>query len=170
MTPLQPPDSHHLRAAIGWLELGNPVEAQEECGHIAPGLHHHPEVLKVRWEIFAKAKKWELAAEIANRTIQMQPENPFGYIHLAFALHEMKRTQEAWDTVLPIADKFPALWTIPYNLSCYASQMGQLEAAEKWLKVAMNIDEDAVMESAATDPDLDPLRASNRGAIWNRLK
>ncbi len=28
--PLEPPDSFHLEAAMGWLELGNHLEANEE--------------------------------------------------------------------------------------------------------------------------------------------
>ena len=30
MKPLEPPDSLHLQAAQGWLELGNHIEANEE--------------------------------------------------------------------------------------------------------------------------------------------
>ena len=32
--PLAPPDTHHLRAALGWLELGNHVEANAELEQI----------------------------------------------------------------------------------------------------------------------------------------
>ena len=35
MKSLQPPDSYYLRAAIGWLELGNHLEANEELEKIA---------------------------------------------------------------------------------------------------------------------------------------
>jgi DNA polymerase III alpha subunit (gram-positive type) len=58
MKKLQSPDSHHLQAAIGWLELGNHLEANEELERIAPTLRVHPDVLEIRWEIFAKEKKW----------------------------------------------------------------------------------------------------------------
>jgi hypothetical protein len=36
MKHLQPPNSHHLQAAIGWLELGNHKEANEELEKVAP--------------------------------------------------------------------------------------------------------------------------------------
>jgi hypothetical protein len=36
MNPLEPPDSIHLQAAQGWLDLGNPIEANEELEKIAP--------------------------------------------------------------------------------------------------------------------------------------
>src|ERR1035438_2514329 len=35
MKPLEPPDSLHLQAAQGWLELGNHVEADAELDNIA---------------------------------------------------------------------------------------------------------------------------------------
>jgi hypothetical protein len=59
MPPLQPPDSTHLQAAEGWLELGNPLEANEELEKITPELRPQPDVLRVRWQIYAAAKEWE---------------------------------------------------------------------------------------------------------------
>ena len=35
MNPLRPVDLHHLRAAEGWLELGNVAEAREELDNIS---------------------------------------------------------------------------------------------------------------------------------------
>ena len=51
--PLEPPDSIHLKAAEGWLELGNQPEANEELEKIAPELRVHPDVLEIRWQIYA---------------------------------------------------------------------------------------------------------------------
>src|ERR1017187_3279090 len=50
MKPLEPPDSHHLSAAIGWLGLGNWREANEELEKITSELRGHPDVLEVRPE------------------------------------------------------------------------------------------------------------------------
>jgi hypothetical protein len=47
MKPLQPPDSHHLSAAIGWIGLSHCQEANEELEKIVPGLRAHPDVLEV---------------------------------------------------------------------------------------------------------------------------
>ena len=48
------------------------------------------------------------------------PDEPVGWIHRSYVLHEQKRTREAWDLLLPAAKKFPEDFTIPYNLACYA--------------------------------------------------
>jgi hypothetical protein len=50
--PLEPPDSIHLQAAQGWLELGDHIEASEELEKITPQLRAHPDVLKARWEVY----------------------------------------------------------------------------------------------------------------------
>ncbi|MDB6123712.1 MAG: hypothetical protein JWQ71_2705 [Pedosphaera sp.] len=51
LTPLETPDTHYLRAAEGWYELGNPFEAGRELEQITPTQWAHPEVLKVRAKI-----------------------------------------------------------------------------------------------------------------------
>ena len=78
ITALQPPDCFHLEAAQGWLELGNPAEADDELDKITPELRAHPDVLKVRWEICAAAKKWDAALEIAAALVRLAPDDPFG--------------------------------------------------------------------------------------------
>ncbi len=56
MSKLRPRGSTQLETADGWLELGNHVEANVELEKIAPQFRAHPEVLKVRWQIYAAAK------------------------------------------------------------------------------------------------------------------
>lgn len=162
---MEPPDSHHLSAAQGWLELGNHVEANEELEHITPSLRAHPDVLEVRWQIYAHAKKWEACVEIADAIIKLDPNRPESWVHRSFALHELKRTQEAFDQLLPVADRFPKVWTVPYNLSCYCAQLGRLEECQEWLKKAMAIDDHTVKRTAIGDPDLKPLWDSMGGTL-----
>src|ERR1043165_4852280 len=106
MKPLEPPDSVHLLAAQGWVELGDHLEANVELQNIGPQLRGHPDVLEVRWHICAKAKKWPDCVEIAEGIIQLAPNRVDGWLHRSFALHEMRRTQEAFDQLVPVVDKF----------------------------------------------------------------
>jgi tetratricopeptide (TPR) repeat protein len=162
--PLEPPDSFHLSAAVGWLELGNWREADEELEKIAPALRAHPDVLEIRWAIHAKAGKWEQCVDIGNDLINADAENSSGWIHRSFALHELKRTQEAADLLVPAAALFPEEWLIRYNLACYACQLGDREEAWKWLKMALSLgDAKQVKLMALNDPDLKPLRTENGG-------
>lgn len=71
----------------------------------------------------------------------------------------MKRTQEAWDNLLPVVDKFPCEHLMRYNLACYACQLDNLEDAKAWLERAFGIADDPaqVKLMALDDADLEPL-------------
>jgi tetratricopeptide (TPR) repeat protein len=158
MTPLEPPNSIHLLAAQGWLELSNHTEANEELDKISSCKQRHPDVLNLRWEVYAAARNWEAALEIASRLIRLDAEDPLGWVHRSYALHELKRTTEARDNLLRVVDKFPISATMRYNLACYECQLGRLEQAKEWLEQALALGDARKMKLAARDdPDLEPL-------------
>lgn len=154
-------EQRHVDAAEGWLGLGDPIEANEELERIAPTMRAHPDVLCVRWRIYAAAKKWEQAAKIAKIISEVSPDVPFGFINMAYALHELKRTNEARAVLLPIVDKFERNHTISYDLACYECQLGNLKRARDWLQKAIDsAGENDVRMRALEDPDLQPLWAN----------
>ena len=156
--PLEPPDSVHLLAAQGWLELGNHIEANEELEKITPQFRAHPMVLTKRWEIYAAAKNWDAALDIAAAIIQLDPDEPLGWVHRSFALHELKRTTEARDNLLRVVDNFPISASMRYNLACYECQLGRLEQSKQWLEKAFELGDAKKMKLVALDdPDLEPL-------------
>ena len=79
-----------------------------------------------------------------------------------------KKTQEAFDQLMAVADRFPKVWTIPYNLACYCAQLGRLDECEEWFKKAMAIDEHQVKRAAIDDPDLKPLWDSMGGSYGKK--
>jgi predicted Zn-dependent protease len=156
--PLQPPDSMHLEAAEGWLELGNEIEAFEELECITPQMRVHPDVLELRWQIYAKEKKWEACVDIARAITKLVPSRPFGWIHLAFSLHELKRTKEAKEVLLPVVEKFPKEYLMRYNLACYECQLGNLKESKAWLEKTFELaGKNEVKLMALNDKDLEPL-------------
>jgi len=160
MKALEPPDSLHLRAAQGWLELGNHLEASVELERISSSLILHPEVLLLRYEVYAEAKLWEAAYLVAQALVEVAPNAPIGWINQSFALRKMgpKHVKAAWDALIPAADKFPKNPIIPYNLACYACQMNKLRDARTWLVLAISLgDSDDFKRMALTEPDLEPL-------------
>lgn len=124
--------------------------------------------MQLRWRIHAKAKEWAACLDMAATIIKLRPESSFGWINRSFALHELKRTEEALDKLLPAAPRFRKVWLIPYNLACYCAQLGRLDECKKWFKKAMAIDEHTVKRVAVDDPDLKPLRDSMSGSLWKR--
>jgi len=156
--PVGLPDSLYLTAAEGWLELGMPLEAQAELVNLTPSLRIHPLVLELQWNIHAQTGQWELASGVSAALATLLPEDSFGWIHRAYSLHELKRTREAWDVLLPMADKFPDQYIIRYNLACYACQLDNLKESLVWLKRAMALaGKKDVRIMALEDPDLKPL-------------
>lgn len=156
-------DQRHLDAADGWLGLGDYLSANEELEKITPELRGHPAVLTRRVEIYAKAKRWDDSAKVADALVKLKPRDVHAWICRSFALHVLKRTQEAYDLLLPGGVKFPKCWTVPYNLACYCCQLSRLDEAEAWFKCAMAIDADTVKREAIDDPDLEPLLRSRPG-------
>ena len=155
---LEPPDLHHLNAAVGWLELGKPAESRIELDRIAPEHRTHPAVLDVRWRICAVVKDWLGALDAAERLIDLDPKNPCGWINQSYSLHELGMTAKALDRLLPVAEKFPSNAFVHYNLACYACQLGNLQDARSWLEAAIRIKgRKRIRQMALSDPDLKPL-------------
>ncbi len=152
-----------LQAAEGWLELGDVLEAGKEIEGIPSKLQEHPDVLEVRWQICAQTKRWEDCLRLSRILKERAPERLNGWLNFSFALHELKRTREAWDGLFGVVEKFPGEPTIAYNLACYAAQLGREWEAEQWLKQAFKLGEArALKRMALADPDLKPL--------WERIK
>jgi tetratricopeptide (TPR) repeat protein len=162
--PLQPPDSHHLSATIGWLGLGNHLEAIEELEKIEPALRAHPDVLLVRFEIYSKAGEWDVAAEAAAALVKLQSNAPGAWIALAYATRRKPGAGggvlQAKEILLPAQTRFPKVWLIPYNLACYECQLGNQKAAWAWLEMAFELGEPRQLKlMALIDPDLEVLWA-----------
>jgi predicted Zn-dependent protease len=114
--------------------------------------------LELRYQIYAETKRWDLAVDMARIMVQSMADNSWGHLHLAYSLHELKRTQAAYDTLRPVVDRFPEEWLMRFNLACYACQLGQLKEAMMWLKQAMALaGKKEVCAMALADPDLKPL-------------
>ena len=165
MQRLEPPDTHYLSAAVGWIELGNLVEAEADLNRVSALQQCHPDVLEVRWIILAQAKRWDASLEIARALLKLAPDRCSGWLHQAFSLRRTGKDglREAWAALLPAYGKFPREATIPYNLSCYACQMHQIDEAWTWLRRALKIaGKSKIKQMALDDPDLEPL--------WDEIK
>jgi tetratricopeptide (TPR) repeat protein len=156
---LSPPDLFYLQGAQGWLELGNPAEAEAELNRLRPDLLEVPAVLDVRWELLVALNRWEESLEVASKLMLVAPEVPSGWVHRSFALHELKRTVEARDNLLRVVDKFPNDTIMRYNLACYECQLGRLDQARAWFQKACEVGvPEKLRAMAMDDPDLEPLR------------
>jgi tetratricopeptide (TPR) repeat protein len=157
---LEPPDSFCLSAAVGWMELGNLKEAQYELAQVRKALQSHPDVLQLRWEIAARLGTWDQALETARKLMAVAPDHPSGWLHQAYALRRLPGggLNSAWEALLPAAELFRKESIIPFNLACYACQLGNHDLARIWLKRAMRIGgKQEIQRLALADSDLEPL-------------
>jgi tetratricopeptide (TPR) repeat protein len=155
MTALPIEDTHHLKAAKGWVELGNHLEAFDELEKIAPLNRAHPDVLGVRWQIYTLAKKHDAALTIAETLVKMTPREYEAHIWRAHSLHELGQTKEAIDFLTAAAGCFPGRGIIGFHLACYYAALGELGEARDWLKLAFETPEaNALKLKALDDPRL----------------
>ena len=166
MKPIPPPDAHHLRAAVGWIELGLISEAKHELSRLALTYRSHPDHLEVRWAVCAHEDAWDEALRIARELIHLVPDRASGWLHQAFALRRIEGggLDKAWSALLPAYDRFPKEAVIPYNLSCYACLMNRIPEARDWLKRAVHTGgKEQIKRLALEDADLRPLWEEIRG-------
>lgn len=159
---LKPPDTHHLIAAIGWLELGNHAEAGEEIARISAENLDDPDVLEARWQICAAGGSWDAAVGIAERLVEVAPDRVAGWLHRAYALRRSSRggLQQAAEALQPAYEKFPNSALVPYNLACYSAKLGNDPEAWEWLQRAFKRADDikTIKAMALADDDLKTLR------------
>jgi tetratricopeptide (TPR) repeat protein len=160
MSELPYPDHRHLEAAEGWLGLGNWREAALELEQIQPQYRSHPSVLELRYKIHADAHHWDQAMAVAQEVRDQLPDDLWGHFYTAYAQHELKHTLAAYNTLKAVVAQYPEDYLIRYNLACYSCQLGELEEAMRWLKVAMDLcGKRDLTALALEDPDLKPLWA-----------
>ncbi len=160
MAPLEPPDTWYVSGALGWLGLGNVAEAAAELAQVSSAQRQHPDVLEVRWLICAEQKQWAEGLHVSRSLIHADPQRLSGWLHQAYALRRAPGggLQQAWEALLPVIGKFPSEPVIPYNLACYACQMGKIDKAREWLQRAVALSQkEEIKEMALADPDLEPL-------------
>lgn len=152
-------DQHYLRAAEGWLDLGNANEAEAELSRIDAGQRRHPDVLHMQWQIYRKAKNWPGCYQTAQALTETAPKDPRAWTSFAQTLYYTQRVQEAYDIAVAKITSFPTHWPLYYDAACYACLTGRLDQARQFLQLASAMGNEAeVKQLAAQDPDLVALR------------
>ncbi len=159
VTPkVQPPDSLHIQAAQGWLELGNHVEANEELEKVTPRMRNHPEVLAVSYDVYAAAKNWTAALDLASAIVKLAPNSPVGWLARAQARFHLGQVEDAARSLLGVVDQFPRCEEMRYELAVYECRLGRLDEARRWLCAALEVAEGQQLKlMALDDPNLEPL-------------
>lgn len=146
-----------ISAAQGYSELGMHEDALAELDAIAPGDAERAEVLEARLLILMHAKQWKEALAVSRKLCKARPDAPGGFIHAAFCLHELGRTNDAKSVLLDGPSALLQEPTYHYNLACYEAKLGHFAEAHAHLETSFSLDR-KFREFAKTDPDLEPIR------------
>ena len=155
---------HTFKAALGWFELGNNVEAFNELDNLPPEHRASVEAMELRCRIYRKLEKWrelELVAE--GCFVSSNAKITFG-CHWAWALLKQGRTQEARAAL----DKVP--YTCAPELLFTAASIlcatGELEFARSLISdaISFSIDPDAMKLRALEEPELEGVWRSDADA------
>ena len=157
-------DLHCLRAAEGWLDLGNPGEAHAELEKVGVEARTHPDVLHMHWQIYRKAKNWDGCFKTAGDLTMTAPDDPRAWTSMAQTLYYTSRVQEAYDLAVSKITSFPKHWPLYYDAACYACLTGRLKQARQFLQLASAMgDASEIKRLAAQDPDFEAMRAKFPG-------
>jgi len=141
-----------IRAAEGWLELGNLSEAAKELHDLPPEAKSSVECLHVWVRIFSAQKAWDSVELTTDTLLKHDPDDPVALFHRAEALHKQKKSADA---VLLIGQTKYGRTTAEglYNLARYLCGNGQRDDAFHILGLAFGKDK-KLRERALEDPEL----------------
>ena len=123
---------------------------------IAPEDKVRSEVLGARIDIYLAAKKWDMAAAVANYLVKVEPENSGWWIKLANATRRCESIESAEAILLRARELHHDNAVIEFNLACYASVTSRFEEAKELLKRSVGLDRQ-LQKLAIDDEDLRPL-------------
>ncbi|MFZ4764849.1 MAG: TPR end-of-group domain-containing protein [Roseimicrobium sp.] len=148
-----------ILAAQGYLELGMFSEVWKELHSLPAELLSHPGVLEIFVLSLMGERRWEDALTVARRLRTERPEEPGGFIHEAYCLHELGQTDKALEVLQAGPPSLEERAVFFYNLGCYHARLGHYEEAVHLLEKSFEMDA-SLIKTAKHDPDLAEMKKS----------
>ncbi len=152
----RPEVARALDAADGYLYLRMYDEALEEIQGIDPTAQNDAAVLLARIRLLLHKKQWQPAEELSVLGADLHPEEGEFTVQRAFALHQMRKGDEAEQVLQDAPAWIRRTGILHYNLACYEARLGDLHTARECIDAAIQINE-GIKKSARLDPDLQGL-------------
>ncbi len=150
----------HLSYAQGYLELGLIAEAVAELEKVPPAERETPPVVALRMAVLHEQKDWRSLVDLAAAAAKRTPGEPAIWVTWAYAARRCDSLAAAERILLEAELHHPNDATIQFNLGCYACLRGDLAEAQRRVDRAVSLDS-KFLQAAATDPDLEALRAKS---------
>jgi tetratricopeptide (TPR) repeat protein len=151
-----PETQRALRAADGFLFFDLPGEALAELESTLTEERDLPEVLLARNRVLLHLRRWKEVENLAAKGIKTHPDRDEFTVQRAFALHQMKKGDQAMDVLLSAPEWIRRTGILHYNLACYEAQLGDPKIARECIDVAIQMNA-AMRKNAKSDPDLQEL-------------
>lgn len=142
-----------LEAVDGYLSLGMPEEALKELNEAKIDDQFETATLRARIRVLLHLKRWKDAEALSERGISMHPEENEFMVQRAFALHQLKRGDEAAGVILSAPHWIRQTGILHYNLACYEAKLGDIALARQCLQAALELNS-GFKSNVRTDPDL----------------
>ena len=151
-------EERRILAAQGYVELHLYEEAREQLAPLSAAAFDPVDVIEILLLCLMAEEQWAEALAMTLRLCELEPEEAGGFIHAAYCLHEMRRTEEALDLLSrgPASLRCKAVYY--YNMGCYHACLGNTENALKLLRQSFEMDGSLRIE-ARKDSDLDCVRS-----------
>lgn len=150
-------DKLHLRAAEGWIDLGNVREALKELEGIPRPKRTHRKVLELQYQVCVASNQWDGAVRTASHICKLHGD-PDGWVHLANAIDRSGRTPEARMLLILVSKQFQTHFLMAYTLARLSCRLAYLKEAQAWFEKAFELgDIIAIKDMAMSDPDMAPL-------------
>lgn len=143
-----------LRAAEGWIDLGNYDEAAEELHNCPPAIKSSIGWVKLWVTIYVATQRWVEVEMMTETLVKHAPDDPFTLTHRAEAFFRQGRAQDAFQVFRNAPDEFKKGPEYFYNLARYLCALEQFTLALSCIGKAVDADERIRMK-ALTDPDLE---------------
>ena len=146
-----------IEMAPGYAELSLFSDAREVLAALPATARDSFEATEVQVLCEIGEHQWDQALLLSAELCRMQPTDPAGFLHTAFCLHELGRTEEALQVLThgPRALRLRSIYF--YNLGCYNARLGHPATAVQLLERAFSMDQ-RLRRLAKHDHDLDALR------------
>lgn len=145
-----------LEAVDGYLQLSMPDEALKELNAAKIDDQFETATLRARIRVLLHLKRWRDAEALSEKGISLHPEENEFMVQRAFALHQMKRGDEAAGVLLSAPTWIRQTGILHYNLACYEAKLGDMALARQCLQAALELNS-GFKNNVRTDPDLQQL-------------
>ena len=155
MQPLNPQDQDYLQRAQDWLERKEYSEARFALDQLSETGRLHPESLVAAVMIFSGLQLHAKTIDAGRALVGggKHLDRAAVWLALADSLHQLGRTQEAYDTLKQLTAHDCRDGMVFYRLAVYACLLGKSEEAKAHFTRAMSTPEGAKLKREAWDDE-----------------